>query len=169
MFDQSYQQLYLEKQLILQGQPYPCPRCKCGNLESFGETETFFCTACGRNFVAINAGRILYPVYQMKTKIAPVFWWDGLHWHLAGTTASIRQTICTALIFVLPLLLLDGIVVYFNNGHAVGQASKQAFWLNLSLLNLLVGLFLAQLFYLACWDHEGRKKRTVQQNSQYKH
>ncbi len=121
------------------------------------------------NFVAINAGRILYPVYQMKTKIAPVFWWDGLHWHLAGTTASIRQAICTALIFIMPLLLLDAFVVYVNSGHAIVQASKQAFWLNLSLLNLLIGLFLAQLFYLACWDHEGRKKRTVRQNSQYKH
>ncbi len=50
MFDQSYQQLYLEKQLILHGQSYPCPRCKCGNLEPFGETETFFCTACALEF-----------------------------------------------------------------------------------------------------------------------
>jgi hypothetical protein len=169
MFDQGYQQLYLEKQIIMQGQAYPCPRCKCGNLEPFGETETFMCTACARNFVAINAGRILYPVYQMKTKIAPVFWWDGMHWHLAGTTASIKQSIWATIVFIAPLLVLNGIVFYLNHEHAVGQASRQAFWLNLALLNLLIGFFLTQLFYLMCWDHEARRNRTVRQNSRFKH
>jgi len=169
MFDQSYQQLYLEKQVILHGQVYPCPRCKCGNLEAFGETETFICTACSRNFVAINAGRILYPVYRMKTKIAPVFWWDGLRWHLAGTTASAKQVIWGIIIFVVPIMLLNGAVFYLNHGHNIGQAPKEAFWLNLSLLNLLIGFFLAQIFYLMCWDHEGRRKRYLRQNSQYKH
>lgn len=169
MFDQSYQQLYVEKQIILQGQNYPCPRCKCGNLEPFGETETFFCTTCARNFVAINAGRILYPVYRMKVKIAPVYWWDGLHWHLAGTTASAKQVICTTLFFILPLMILDAFMLYFNQSHAFGHGSKQAFWLNLSLLNLLMGFFLTQLFYLVCWDHQSNRKRNIRHNSPYKH
>jgi hypothetical protein len=41
--------------------------------------------------------------------------------------------------------------------------------LNLSLLNLLIGFFLTQLFYLMCWDHEARRNRTVRQNSRFKH
>ncbi len=164
MFDQSYQQLYIEKQVILLGQAYPCPRCKSGNLEPFGETETFVCTACKRNFVAINAGRVLYPVYNMKAKISPVFWWDGLHWHLAGTTASTKQILLTALLFATPLLALDAGVFWLNHGHASG-AAVQAFWLNLGLLNLLIGFFLTQLFYLMCWDHAGSIKRSTRQGN----
>src|ERR1700722_6744762 len=145
MFDQSYQQLYVEKQVILLGQNYPCPRCRSGNLEPFGETETFVCAACRRNFVAINAGRVLYPVYSMKAKISPVYWWDGLRWHLAGTTASNGQFLTTVLLFVAPLFCMDTAVFWLSHGHAVHQVTAQAFWLNLTLLNLLVGFFLAQL------------------------
>ena len=83
--------------------------------------------------------------------------------------ASIRQTICTGVVFIMPLLMLNCLIFYINHGHAIGQASAQAFWLNLSLLNLLIGFFLTQLFYLMCWDHEGRRKRAARQNSQYKH
>jgi hypothetical protein len=169
MFEQSYQQLYIEKQVILLGQNYPCPRCKCGNLEPFGETETFICATCRRNFVAINAGRVLYPVYSMKTKIAPVFWWDGLRWHLAGTTASSRQAIVTMLLFILPILALDALVFCFNHGHLPASATAQTFWLNLALLNLLVGFFMAQLFYLTCWDHETRIKHSARQSTPQQH
>ena len=168
MFDQSYQQLYLEKQIIVLEQAYPCPRCKAGNLEPFGETETFACTACRRSFVAINAGRTLYPVFSMKLKISPVFWWDGLHWHFAGTTASHKQLVISLIFFVIPLLAIDAMVFWFNQGHAVSHASIQAFWVNLSLFNLLVGFFLAQLFYLICWDHSGKVRRSARQSS-HKH
>ena len=84
MFDQSYQQLYGQKQAISLSESYPCPRCKEGGLELFGETETFSCSSCSRKFVAINAGRTLYPAEHLKIKIAPIFWWDGSHWHWAG-------------------------------------------------------------------------------------
>ncbi len=168
MFDQSYQQVYLEKQVIVLEQAYPCPRCKSGNLEPFGETETFACTACRRSFVAINAGRTLYPVFSMKIKISPVFWWDGLRWHFAGTTASNRQLVMCLMLFLVPLLALDATVFWLNYGHAVARTNMQNFWLNLTLLNLLVGFFLAQLFYLTCWDHEGRVRHNARQSS-HKH
>ena len=77
--------------------------------------------------MAINAGRVLYPVYSMKTKISPVFWWDGLRWHLAGTTASNGQFLATMLLFVTPLLGIDAAVFWLNHGHAIGQAAAQAF------------------------------------------
>ncbi len=165
MFEQSYQQLYVEKQVISSGQAYPCPRCRSGNLEPFGETETFLCANCGRNFVAINAGRVLYPVYSMKTKISPVFWWDGLHWHLAGTTASNKQILAMMLLFIIPIFAVDTVVFWLNHGHAM-QTMTQSFWLNLTLLNLLVGFFFAQVFYLMCWDHAGRIKRSARQGTQ---
>ncbi len=150
---------------------YPCPRCKCGNLEAFGETETFICTACRRNFVAINAGRILYPAHSMKTKIAPVFWWDGLRWHLAGTTASKEQIMFAAISFLAPLVIINSFVLLFNHGQSVMLAHtlSQNFLLNLVLLNILVGFFMAQLLYLMCWEQNGRLKRAVPQTNQYKH
>lgn len=161
MFDQSYQQLYTQKQVISLNESYPCPRCKGGNLEPFGETETFNCSACSRKFVAINSGRILYPAGRLKIKIAPIFWWDGSHWHLAGTTASPAQAIFALSIFATPLLAANGFVFLFNHGYlsTSGHVLSQSFFLNVGLLNILVAFFVAQLFYLFCWDQNWSTKR----------
>ena len=116
MFDQGYQQLYVQKQIISLSEVYPCPRCKHGCLELYGDTETFACSTCNRKFVAINSSRILYPASRLKLKIAPVFWWDGLHWHLAGTTASLAQTVLTFILFIAPILIINALVVLMHNG-----------------------------------------------------
>lgn len=141
MFDQSYQQLYVQKQIISLSESYPCPRCKGGNMEPFGETETFMCSSCNRHFVAINAGRILYPSSRLKIKIAPVFWWDGLRWHLAGTTASPGQSMFTLALFIAPLLMINAFVIFLNHGHLGTGHINQSFFLNLALLNVLVTFY----------------------------
>ena len=171
MFDQSYQQLYLQKQIIALGASYPCPRCKCGSLEAFGETETFICGACRRNFVAINAGRILYPAYSMKTKVAPVFWWDGLRWHLAGTTASKKQIIFASTSFLLPLAIINTFILSLNHVQSavLAHTLSQNFYLNLAFLNVLVGFFMSQLLYFMCWEQDKRIKSTARQSTQYRH
>ena len=150
MFDQSYQQLYVQKQVISLEHSYPCPRCKSGLLKPFGETETFSCEHCERKFVALNAGRILHPARRLRIKIAPVFWWDGTRWHLAGTTASPSQNFLLMLIFVVPMIVINAFVFFINHGHL--DPLDQHLVLNLALLNGLVAFFMAQLFYLFCWD-----------------
>jgi len=171
MSDQSYQQLYMQKQIISLSESYPCPRCKSGKLEPFGETETFSCRGCSRKFVAINAGHILYPAGRLKIKIAPIFWWDGLRWHLAGTTASPAQNIFASILFVAPLITINIFAFLFNHGQlgAHGQALNQSFFLNLGLLNILVVFFMAQLFYLFCWDQNGSAKRSPEHSRQIRH
>jgi hypothetical protein len=167
MFDQSYQQLYVEKQVISLSESYPCPRCKTGHLAPFGETETFSCNQCSRQFVALNAGRILYPAGRLKIKIAPIFWWDGLHWHFAGTTASLAQTTFALAMFIAPVLAVNAFVFFINHGHLVvaGQSLSQSLLLNLALLNVLTIFFMGQLFYLFCWDqswsHNPRYNRQI--------
>jgi len=155
MFDQSYQQLYVQKQVILLNQNYPCPRCKHGQLEPFGETETFSCSACSRQFVALNSGRILYPAGRLKIKIAPIFWWDGMHWHLAGTTATAAQSIFLLAMVIIPTLAINAFVFYINHCPASlnGHTLNQGFILNIALLNVLIAFFMLQLFYLFCWEH----------------
>jgi hypothetical protein len=166
MFDQSYQQLYLEKQIISLDESYPCPRCKSGHLEPFGDTETFCCGHCSRKFVALNAGRILFPATRLKIKIAPIFWWDGVHWHLAGTTATPSQSLFVLAMFIVPMLAINAFVFFINQGHPVNHASHNLI-LNLVLLNILTAFFVAQLFYLFCWDQNWAKglhyKRQVRQ------
>jgi hypothetical protein len=154
MFDQSYQQLYVQKQVISLSESYPCPRCKGGHLEPFGDTETFSCKGCSRQYVALNAGRYLYPAGRLKIKIAPIFWWDGMRWHLAGTTASPPQSILVLTMFIVPILAINAFVFFVNNGHlgTPGHMFSQSFFLNLALLNVLTVFFTAQLFYLFCWD-----------------
>jgi len=70
-------------------------------LEAFGITETLKCTSCERGFVALHGGRMLYPANRMGVKIAPTFWWDGLRWHWAATTASTRQILTIVLLSVM--------------------------------------------------------------------
>jgi hypothetical protein len=170
MFDQSYQQLYLQKQIITLEVTYPCPRCKRGNIEAFGETETFICSVCSRNFVAINAGRTLFPAHRLKTKIAPVFWWDGLHWHLAGTTADKKQAVFVIASILMPLVILNALVFSLHGQSAlVAHSLSRNFFLNLLLLNLLVSFFITQLLYLMCWEQSGQIKRPVWRNTQSRH
>jgi hypothetical protein len=164
MFDQSYQQLYEHKQVIALEHNYPCPRCKAGQLKPFGETETFTCVQCHRKFVALNGSRILYPAVRLKIKIAPIFWWDGLHWHLAGTTATPLQNIFVSLMFVLPILTLNAFVFFFNHGHI---SLNQHFYLNFTLLNGLIIFFMAQIFYLFCWDQNW--SNSLAQRKQIRH
>ena|SRR5579872_122244 len=154
-------QLYIEKQVISLSESYPCPRCKSGQIEPFGETETFNCNQCTRKFVALNAGRILYPAKRLKIKIAPIFWWDGLHWHLAGTTASTIQNTFVATMFIAPILTVNAFVFFINHGHLgmAGHALTQSTLFNLVLLNVLTLFFMAQLFYLFCWDQNWSHNR----------
>lgn len=168
MFEQSYQSLYLEKQMILQGQTYPCPRCKYGSLEPFGETETFVCSACSRDFVAISAGRILYPACHMKRKIAPVFWWDGLHWHFAGTTASLKQLATVVLLIASSFAFVNCALLYLKYEQILGQTTRLAPWLNLLLINILMATLLGHLFYTLCWDKKLSKRRQARVNTRYK-
>ncbi|CAN5435395.1 hypothetical protein BH11CYA1_BH11CYA1_36130 [soil metagenome] len=106
MFHSSYQNLSFRQQIIAANQSYPCPRCSSGMIEPFGITETLKCTSCERSFVALRGGRMLYPANSMGLKIALTFWWDGLRWHCAGTTASSRHMVMPALFLASPVALL---------------------------------------------------------------
>ncbi len=154
MFNQSYQQLSFHQQIIGLSQNYPCPRCVCGSLEPFGLTETFQCASCDRSFVPLRGGRLLHPARSMGWKIAPTFWWDGLRWHWAGTTASARQMTTILALLIVPLLALN-IGFYFYSGIDRPE------WCNPILITATVGLLMTQLIYLACWDFDflTKKKR----------
>jgi hypothetical protein len=152
MFYQSYQNLAFEQHIIALSQSYPCPRCSLGVLEPFGITETFKCRDCDRAFVPVRGGRLLYPANRMGMRIAPTFWWDGLRWHCAGTTASKNQLLLIAALFMLPLLCLNG-AIYFELWN------DRPDWCSPLLLTVIIGLLSTQVMYLMCWDFKFLIKR----------
>jgi len=153
MFHQpSYQQLSFAQQIITVSQNYPCPRCSCGSLEPFGLTETFKCNGCERAFVALRGGRFLYPANRMGMKVAPTFWWDGLRWHWAGTTATTRQLSSIVAFFMMPLMALN-LAVYMN------VWAERPEWCSPMFLTAVLGLVTLQLIYFMCWDYDFLTKR----------
>lgn len=153
MFNSSYQHVSYRQQVITLNQSYPCPRCNCGALEQFGLTETLKCNSCMRTFVPLRNGRCLFPSNRMGWKIAPTFWWDGLRWHWAGTTASAGQLCAIVLLFMLPLLALNGAFYYFNIWPDRPE------WLSPLLLSAVVSLITIQTIYFLCWDFDFVSKR----------
>jgi uncharacterized protein (DUF983 family) len=151
MFNQSYQQLSFQQQIITLGQSYPCPRCHQGNIDSCDLTETLRCNNCGRNFVPLHGARLLHPANRLGWKIAPIFWWDGCKWHWGGTTASSKQLICVMLAFAAPVALLN-LVIDMN----LWQNRPE--WLNPAMLSVLVALTTLQLLYFTSWDFNSRAK-----------
>lgn len=85
-------------------------------------------------------------------KIAPTFWWDGLRWHWAGTTATTRQVASIVTLFMAPLAVLYG-ALYLNLWSARPE------WLSPLLLTAIIGLFTTQLLYFTCWDFDFLAKR----------
>ncbi len=147
MFNSSYQNLSFRQQIISPTQSYPCPRCSTGLLEPFGLTECLKCSSCERSYVALRGGRLLTPANRLGFKIAPTFWWDGLRWHWAGTTASTKQLFLLVLFFVMPI--------------AASQIAFQANlfgshpdWLNPFLASGVIALFALQTIYVLCWDFD---------------
>lgn len=155
MFNQSYQQLSFHQQIISLNQNYPCPRCTCGSLEPFGLTETMKCNSCERSYVPLRGGRLLCPANSMGVKIAPTFWWDGLRWHWAGTTATSRQLSTIMALFLMPLVALN-VALYMNVGAGILPE-----WCSPVLLTAVTGLLTMQLIYLFCWDFDFLTKRTT--------
>lgn len=160
LFNSSYQNISFRQQIISANQNYPCPRCSSGMLETFGLTETYKCTSCERNFVALRGGRYLYPANNLGVKIAPTFWWDGLRWHWAGTTASTRQLVAILVMFSLPLILV-------NLGFTYNSFKGAPEWLSMPLALAAVSLVTIQAIYFLCWDFDFvTKKRNPKPESQ---
>ena len=151
MFNQSYQQIQFDKQIIALCTNYPCPRCS-GMLEPFGLTETFQCNSCDRNYVPLHGGRLLHPANRMGLKIAPTFWWDGLRWHWAGTTATAKQLVSIVGAFFVPLLALNGAL-------SLNLWTDRPDWCSPVLLTAIFGLLTIQLIYLMCWDFDFLTKK----------
>lgn len=152
MFHPSSQHVSFRQQIIALSQSYPCPRCSSGMMEPFGLAETFRCTTCRRNFVALKGGRLLYPAENTGWRIAPTYWWDGFRWHWAGTTASSRQLLTIVIISLLPVIMLNMVI-------RLNVWSGRPDWCNPFLISLLLGLASTQLVYLLCWDFEFLSKR----------
>ncbi|MBI2811288.1 MAG: hypothetical protein HYX67_10730 [Candidatus Melainabacteria bacterium] len=89
----------------------------------------------------------------MGVKIAPTFWWDGLRWHWAGTTATTKQLTSIVALFMMPLVALN-IALYMNVGAAILPE-----WCSPVLLTAITGLLTMQLIYLFCWDFDFLTKR----------
>jgi hypothetical protein len=152
MFNQSYTQLSFHQQIIALNQTYPCPRCNCGILEPFGHTETFQCNGCQRSFVPLRGGRLLNPAHRMGAKIAPTFWWDGLRWRWAGTTASTAQLVAIVVSFLMPLVVLN-LAIAFNLLH------ERPEWASPLPITAAVGLMSMLLLYFMCWDFNFGSRR----------
>ncbi|HEY9784743.1 MAG TPA: hypothetical protein V6D17_05010 [Candidatus Obscuribacterales bacterium] len=149
---QSYEQLSFHQQVIVLNQTYPCPRCSSGILEPYGLTETFACNSCERGFVPLRGGRLLHPSRRMGWKVAPTFWWDGLRWHWAGTTATTKQLLTIVTVFLVPLAILN-VSLYFN------VWPERPEWCTPMLLTAVLGLLTIQLIYFTCWDFDFLAKR----------
>jgi hypothetical protein len=83
----------------------------------------------------------------MGFKIAPTYWWDGLRWHFAGTTATTKQILVSLSFAMMPAILL-------NLALALSLWKDRPDWCNPCLLTVLVGLLTALMIYLICWDFE---------------
>lgn len=149
---QSYEQLSFHQQVIVLNQSYPCPRCQTGILEPYGLTETLSCNCCDRCFVPLRGGRRLYPARRLGIKVAPTYWWDGLRWHWAGTTATSKQVVAIISLFIMPLALLHGALY-------LGLWAERPEWANPMLVTALMSLLTIQLIYFTCWDFDFLAKR----------
>jgi len=89
----------------------------------------------------------------MGFKIAPTYWWDGLHWHWAGTTATASQLAAIVCMFMIPLMALNGA---FHYGHIWAERPE---WLSPALLSAVVGLVTIQAIYFMCWDFDFVSRR----------
>ena len=143
----SYQHKTQRQQVIALNQSYPCPRCNCGVLEPFGHTETFQCSGCSRCFVPLNNGRKLYPANRMGWKIASTYWWDGLRWNWAGTTASAFQLLSIVMMFITPMLTVN--LLMTSNVW-----TQRPEWVSPLLMTAVVGLVMAVVLRLLCWDFD---------------
>jgi hypothetical protein len=151
MFHQSYQQLSFHQQIIALNQTYPCPRCSSGMLELYGHTETFKCNGCQRNFVPLCGARLLHPATRLGSKIAPTFWWDGLRWHWAGTTATSKQIVAILTLSIVPIVLT-------NLALTMNLWKDRPEWCSPILLSIVVGLVMLQMIYLICWDFDSMSR-----------
>jgi hypothetical protein len=88
----------------------------------------------------------------MGMKVAPTFWWDGLRWHWAGTTATSRQLSSIVAFFFLPLVALN-LAVYMN------AWAERPEWCSPMFLTAVLGLVTLQLIYFMCWDYDFLTKR----------
>lgn len=135
-------------------------------LEPYGITECLKCSSCERSYVALRGGRLLTPANRMGFKIAPTFWWDGLRWHWAGTTASTRQLGFIVFLFLMPLMASQ--IAFSMNLFA-----DRPEWLSPYLASAIVGLLTIQMIYLLCWDfdfvakHKEREKRSAMPDRPY--
>ncbi|HEY9714883.1 MAG TPA: hypothetical protein V6C72_15550, partial [Chroococcales cyanobacterium] len=146
-------QISFHQQIISLSQSYPCPRC-AGSLEPYGLTETFKCNNCERGFVPLRGSRLLCPSNRMGWKIAPTFWWDGLRWHWAGTTATTRQLMAIVSVFATPLIMLN-LAMYLGVGQTLPE------WCSPILLTAVLGLLTVQMIYFTCWDFDFLTKRRI--------
>ena len=147
MFNSSYQNLSFRQQIISPSQSYPCPRCSTGLIEPHGLSECLNCSSCERSFVALRGGRLLTPANRLGFKIAPTFWWDGLRWHCAGTTASSRQLLTLVFLFFLP-------IVASHIAFSLNLFQDRPEWLSPALASAVIGLFSIQTIYFLCWDFD---------------
>jgi hypothetical protein len=90
---------------------------------------------------------MLHPANRLGSKIAPTFWWDGLRWHFAGTTATTNQVLTILTAFLLPLLALN-LSLSLNLWH------DRPDWCSPLLMTALIGLITVQMIYFCCWDFD---------------
>ena len=88
----------------------------------------------------------------MGMKVAPTFWWDGLRWHWAGTTATTRQLCSIVAFFLLPLAAL-------NLGISLNIWGERPEWCSPMFLTAVAGLVTLQIIYFLCWDYDFLTKK----------
>lgn len=151
MYHPSSQHISFREQIIALSQSYPCPRCNSGMLEPRTLGDTFRCSGCSRDFVALKSSRFLYPANCLKWKIAPTFWWDGYRWHWAGTTATTKQLLGISALSMLPIAGIDW-AMYSN------LLPGRPDWCTPALMSFLLALATVQIIYLLCWDFNAAPK-----------
>jgi len=157
MFNSSYQHISFRQQIISTNQSYPCPRCSGGMLDAYGLTETLKCSSCERSFVALRGGRMLFPANRMGMKIGLTFWWDGLRWHLSGTTASLRHIATITMLFFIPIMAT--IIACALN---IGERPE---WLSPAAICATVFVLTFSTISFFCWDFDKVTKRKRREKS----
>lgn len=94
----------------------------------------------------------MHPANTLGWKIAPTYWWDGLRWHWAGTTATAKQLTTIVALLIMPLLALN-LCLYFN------ASFERPEWCNPVLMTAILGLLTMQLIYFLCWDFDFLSKK----------
>jgi len=127
-------------------------------LDAYGLTETLKCSSCERSFVALRGGRMLYPANRMGMKIGLTFWWDGLRWHWAGHTASMRQIVTMVMFFFLPILASQ-VACALNIGP------ERPEWLSPAAITASVFVLTFATISFFCWDFDKVTKRKRREKS----